>query len=82
MNIAREVRLRLEFSHLYPDIHPGDWLDAETVAEQVASVAISRQGYSALAHRVLPETHFEFRGQPPAARVPKVQLRRLADRMH
>ena len=32
MNISREVRLRPEFSHLYPGIHPGDWLDAETVA--------------------------------------------------
>ena len=82
MNAARETRLKPEFSYMYPGIHAGEWLEATSIAEQVTSRSIARQGYSVLSRRVLSEQHFEFRGQPPAGLVPVGRYRRLVDRMH
>ncbi len=66
MPLTREARPKPEFRHLYPEAGSAAWLPAETLASQVSERVLARQGYAGLLRgRVLPESHFEFRGGPP-----------------
>jgi hypothetical protein len=76
----REVRVRPESARLYPEVAPG-WHPAASLAEQVANRLIAQRGYVGLRGRVLPDEHFEYRGDVPARMEPRGRLRRLADRM-
>ena len=81
MALSREVRVKAGHSHLYPEVRPGTWEKAATIARRVADRILARQGYAALLHgRVLPEAHFEFRGGPPDDLRPGGRVSRLADR--
>ncbi len=59
---VREARLRPAFAGLYPDLPPGTWMTAAELSARVLFVRFTQQGPSALTHRPLDETHFEFRG--------------------
>ena len=53
---------------------------AETLARQVSDRVLARQGYAGLLRgRVLPESHFEFRGGPPGHIRPGGRLSRVID---
>jgi hypothetical protein len=82
MPLTREARLKAEFRHLYPEASRDAWLSAETLARQVSDRVLARQGYAGLLRgRVLPESHFEFRGGPPAHIRPGGRLSRSIDGM-
>jgi len=64
----REARLRPAFASLYPDMKPGVWLPACTLAEFVLERGLyQRRSGSPAKHRVLNQSHFEFRGGPTRA---------------
>ncbi len=72
MALSREVKVKAGFGHLYPEARIGGWEPAAVLARRVADRMLARQGYAALLHgRVLPESHFEFRGGPPGASAPR-----------
>jgi hypothetical protein len=75
----REVRLRPQFAHLYPELVPGQWEPAARIAEVLLARYLLRQmADSPSDDRALDETHFEFRG---GAEPPRANLReRAADR--
>jgi hypothetical protein len=80
MALTREARPKPEFRHLYPEASPEAWLPAETLARQVSDRVLARQGYAGLLRgRVLPESHFEFRGGPPGHIRPGGRLSRAID---
>ena len=56
--LVREARLRPEFAGVYPQIRPGLWLIAATIA----SARKHEDPPPPLRERLLPEEHFEFRG--------------------
>ena len=58
----REARLRQGNSDLYPGIPAGEWRIAASLADQVLAGQLLRGVVTALRGRVLPESHFEFRG--------------------
>jgi hypothetical protein len=58
----REARLRAEHGRLYPGLCPGEWKAAAMLADQVLADRLLRGSEAALRGRVLPDTHFEFRG--------------------
>ena len=81
MPLSREVRVKTGHGHLYPEVRPGAWEPAATVARKVADRIVARQGYAAPFHaRILPEADFEFRGGPPEDMRPGGRVSRLADR--
>jgi hypothetical protein len=59
---AREARLRLGNSELYPGIPAGEWRTAAVMADQVLAGQLLRGVDAAIRGRVLLESHFEFRG--------------------
>jgi len=62
----REARLRPKYANLYPTLTPGQWEPAARVAEAVlARLLLLEISESPLLERVLPEEHFEFRGETP-----------------
>jgi hypothetical protein len=63
--VGRRARLRREYASLYPGVASGTWMGAGRMAETVRYS--SRQAWlrERLGHRLLPETHFEFRGGRP-----------------
>lgn len=82
MALQREVRLKPEFAHLYPELRPGSWESAAAIAEAIAERRVRQHGYVSLGKgRVLPDIHFEFRGELPKGAQPLGQRRRLADRL-
>jgi hypothetical protein len=67
---------------LYPEASPETWLPAEAVARKVSERVLARQGYAGLLKgRVLPDSHFEFRGGPPSHIRPGGRLSRSIDGM-
>jgi hypothetical protein len=65
----REARLRPEFAQLYPALTPGEWEPAARIAEAVlANLLLREMTDSPSPDRLLPETHFEFRGGAQPAR--------------
>lgn len=81
MALNREVRLKTGGAHLYPEARVGTWESAAALARRVGERIVARQGYAALLHgRVLPESHFEFRGGPPEDLRPGGRVSRLGDR--
>jgi hypothetical protein len=61
----REARLRPEYVSLYPDLEPGVWVPARTLAEFVLERGLyQRRTGSPSQSRLLLESHFEFRGGP------------------
>jgi hypothetical protein len=58
----REARLRPEHAAGYPDVRPGRWDPAATVADRVLAGRLLRGSLTARRGRALPDEHFEFRG--------------------
>jgi hypothetical protein len=58
----REARLWPGNAELYPGIPAGEWRIAAILADQVLAAHLLRGVTAAVRGRVLPETHFEFRG--------------------
>jgi hypothetical protein len=64
--MLREARLRPEYAHLYPMLVPGAWDSAAATADKVAAIRLQQLAETYVLHdRVLPESHFEFRGGTP-----------------
>jgi hypothetical protein len=64
--MRREARLRPEYAHLYPMLEAGEWDSAAVTADKVAATRLLQLEETYVLHdRVLPETHFEFRGGSP-----------------
>lgn len=59
---TREARLRPEEAHRYPWILAGEWHPAAALADRVLAGHLLRGRAVAIWGRVLPESHFEFRG--------------------
>ena len=57
---VRRARVRAEFAWLYPEIVPGVWMSARKAAQLVRRSP--RPDRRPSGERVLPDTHFEFRG--------------------
>ena len=76
---SRQARLRPGYASLYPSLEPGEWVDADDLAEQMLTQHLLRPspGFG-LSGRVLPEDHFEFRGGEPAGR-PRIARTRRSD---
>jgi hypothetical protein len=76
----REARLRRSCAGLYPDLKPGVWLPACVLAEFVLERGLyQRRTGSASRDRLLDESHFEFRGGPPAMPGWKRPFERMGD---
>jgi len=60
----REARLKAEYAGFYPDVEPGVWYTAATLAEHLLARFLrqDRPGRS-LPERILDDHHFEFRGE-------------------
>ena len=60
----REARLKPEYAELYPDVEPGVWYTAATLAEHLLArfLRLERSERS-LPERILDDHHFEFRGE-------------------
>lgn len=63
----REVRLRREHAAEHPEIPPGLWLSARTVAASIVRRAAAARQLD-IHRRTLDPEHFEFRGGPPGTR--------------
>jgi hypothetical protein len=62
----REARLLPQYSALYPDLEPGVWVPACTLAEFVLERGLYQRRIGAPSQdRPLSQSHFEFRGGPP-----------------
>jgi hypothetical protein len=72
--VEREVRLRPEHAAEHPEIQPGRWLSARTVAQSIVRRAASARQLS-IHRRTLDPAHFEFRGGPPGIRRPGTRTR-------
>jgi len=60
----REARLKPEYAELYPDVDPGVWYTAATLAEHLLAHFLRQERASrSLPERILDDHHFEFRGQ-------------------
>jgi hypothetical protein len=61
---SREARLRPEYAELYPDVEPGVWYVAATLAEHLLAHFLRQERASrSLPERILDDHHFEFRGE-------------------
>ena len=85
---SREARLRPEHAHLYPALMPGVWEPASALGRRVLVWCLTQPKAVRFGPRLLPDSHFEFRGQasalgsdhsPGAERAPP-RLRRRGDR--
>jgi hypothetical protein len=64
----REARLLPQYSALYPDLEPGVWVPACTLAEFVLERGLYQRRTGAPSRdRPLSQSHFEFRGGPSRA---------------
>ena len=62
----REARLLPAYASLYPDMKPGVWLPACSLAEFVLERGLyQRRSGSPAKRRLLNESHFEFRAARP-----------------
>jgi hypothetical protein len=59
---TREARLLPAAAHHYPWIEAGGWQPAASLADQVLAGHLLRGTHHIACRRVLPQTHFEFRG--------------------
>jgi hypothetical protein len=85
---SREARLRPEHAHLYPALMPGVWEPASALGRRLLVWSLTQPKAVRFGPRLLPDSHFEFRGQssaagtdqsPGAERAPP-RLRRRGDR--
>lgn len=77
---ARQARLKPQYAPLYPDVPPGAWTAATTLAQTLMAGLSNRDGPGAIVEvRLLDDEHFEFRGGqgPPTLR----RKSRATDRM-
>ena len=58
----REARLRAEHAHLYPGVRAGVWENAAVVVDRVVAARLLYGERVPIQERVLPQSHFEFRG--------------------
>ncbi len=71
----RQVRLRLEYAHLYQGIPPNEWWPAWLMAEKLLALAESK-GLPP-EERICTPSHFLFRGgQGPGQRLQDLRTRR------
>jgi len=62
--MARQVQLNPAYADHYPKLAPGRWYTAAAVAGMVKATRILNEGPQVqFGDRVLPSTHFEFRGE-------------------
>jgi hypothetical protein len=62
----RRVRLRPAYALLYPHVLDNVWLGARRVASLVRRTDPTARQRERAGERLLPDEHFEFRGQPRA----------------
>jgi len=61
---VRQARLKAEYAGLYPDVEPGVWYTAATLAEHLLARFLRQERASrSLPERILDDHHFEFRGE-------------------
>ena len=64
--MLREAQVDPAFAELYPSLEPGRWYTAAAIAGHVIGTRIIREGPDArFPDRILPATHFKFRGGGP-----------------
>jgi len=63
---SREARLRPEHTHLYPALMPGVWEPASALGRRLLVWCLTQPKAVRFGPRLLPDTHFEFRGQASA----------------
>ena len=78
MSSTREARLRPEYGALYPQLEPGVWTTAATMAERVPPIPPGSGG-AGWAGRPLNDHHFEFRGSSPREAGGPVGMSRRSD---
>jgi hypothetical protein len=59
---VREACLRAGHGSLYPGLIAGEWRTAAVLADRVLAGHLLRGAAAAVRGRVLPESHFAFRG--------------------
>lgn len=65
----REARLRPEHAATYPGVPAGEWVAAATLAKQILTGLVGREGQPPLINaRLMNDAHFEFRGGERAPR--------------
>jgi hypothetical protein len=75
---SRQARLRPEFAHLYAPIVPDRWELAAVMTDRVLARLLAQPGACVLGTaRVLPDAHFDFRGDWPLEESAKRQSRRI-----
>jgi hypothetical protein len=63
--IVRRVRVRPEFTPLYPELVPGLWMSATGAARIIRQADPAQQRvHDCSCRRLMCELHFEFRGGP------------------
>ena len=62
LSLRREARLRPEHARFYPEIAPGVWESAATLADRVMAGGLLRGAAMGWRDRILHDAHFEFRG--------------------
>jgi hypothetical protein len=85
---SREARLRPEHAHLYPALMPGGWEPASALGRRLLVWCLTQPKVVRFGPRLLPDSHFEFRGQAsgagtdqfPGAERAAPRLRRRGDR--
>jgi hypothetical protein len=71
-----------EFAHLYPRTPRRVVAVGRAISETIAQRLVRQHGYVGLGKKcVLPDVHFEFRGELPKGVQLPGQRRRLADRL-
>ena len=61
---VRQARLKPEYAELYPDVDPGVWYTAATLAEHLLARFLRQERATrSLPERILDDHHFEFRGE-------------------
>jgi hypothetical protein len=60
--LVREACLRSGHGSLYPGLIAGEWKTAAVLADQILAARLLRGTPAAVKGRVLPESHFAFRG--------------------
>ena len=60
---AREARLRPEHAQLYPALMPGVWEPASALGRRLLVWCLTQPKAVRFGPRLLPDSHFEFRGQ-------------------
>jgi hypothetical protein len=71
----REVRVRLRYAKLYPELATDEWVSAREFAEIIVLRARTARSLS-LYQRTLDQRHFEFRGGDSGQRPPATRTRR------